>query len=206
MLKGYYFITDSALSRAGNLSNVKDAIAAGVKVVQYRDKQAKTKQMYEEALRLRSICKNILFLVNDRLDIALSVDADGVHLGDNDLSYSTARRLLGKKKIIGLTAHSLNEAKEAQKAGADYIGVSPIFATETKIDAGKPRGIDLIRKIRNQVSIPIIAIGGINLFNAKEVIQAGADGICAISAVITKPDVKKEIEKFQALFKDKQNI
>ncbi len=200
MLKGYYFITGSSLSRAGNISDVKNALAAGVKVIQYRNKVSATKEMRAEALELKSLCKNALFLINDRLDIALSVNADGVHLGCGDMPYSAARKLLGGDKIIGLTVHSVREAEEAQKLGADYIGVSPIFATKTKSDAGKAAGTGLIREIKKRVSLPLIAIGGINLSNAKEVIAAGADGLCAISAVITKPDVKKEIEKFQELF------
>ena len=200
MLSGYYFITDSKLSRAGNTSDVKNALACGVKIIQYRNKDAGTRQMYEEALKLKSICKGAIFLINDRLDIALSVGADGLHLGGDDLPYKVARKLLGKNKIIGLTVHSVKEARQAQKLKADYIGIAPVFATRTKLDAGKPKGLKLIKEIRKQVSIPIIAIGGINLTNAREVIAAGADGLCAISAVVTKPDVKKEIAKFQALY------
>lgn len=200
MLKGYYFITDASLSRAGNISDVKNALAAGVKAVQYRNKSGSTKQMYEEALKLKTLCRGALFLVNDRLDIALAVGADGVHLGSDDMPYKAARSLLGKDKIIGITVHSVRQAKQAQRLGADYIGVSPIFATKTKKDAGKPAGLRLIKEIHKQVYLPIITIGGINLSNAAEVIKAGADGLCAISAVVTKPDVKKEIKKFQALF------
>lgn len=200
MIKGYYFITDAALSRAGIFSDVKKAVSAGVKVVQYRSKDASSRQMYVQALKLKLLSRGAAFLINDRLDIALAVGADGVHIGDEDLPYSVVRRALGKNKIIGKTVHSLKDAKLAQKIGVDYIGVSPIFATRTKNNAGKPTGIGLIKKIRKSVSIPIIAIGGINLLNAKEVITAGADGLCAISAVVTKHDVKKEIKKFQALF------
>ncbi|MFA5156748.1 MAG: thiamine phosphate synthase [Candidatus Omnitrophota bacterium] len=200
MLKGYYFITDTGLSRAGNISDVKNALAAGVTAVQYRNKQASTRQMCKEAIKLRSLCRRALFLVNDRLDIALVADADGVHLGSDDLPYRVARKILGKKKIIGMTVHNLKQAKEAQRLGADYIGVAPVFATKTKKDAGKPAGVRLIEEIHRQVSIPIIAIGGIKLSNAAEVIKAGADGLCAISAVVTKPDVKREIKKFQSLF------
>jgi len=200
MLKGYYFITDASLSRAGNASDVRSAVSAGVKVIQYRNKCSNTKEMYEEALKLKSICKGAHFLINDRVDIALGINADGVHIGGEDLPYKVARKLLGRKKIIGITVKSVNEARQAQRLGADYIGVSPIFATNTKKDAGKPAGITLIEKIKDVVSIPVIAIGGINLSNAKEVISAGADGLCAISAVVTKPNVKKEIKMFQALF------
>ncbi|MDD4938943.1 MAG: thiamine phosphate synthase [Candidatus Omnitrophica bacterium] len=199
-LNGYYFITESRLSRSGNISDVRDALAAGVKVVQYRNKHSSTEEMFEEALKIRKICRNIIFLVNDRVDIALAVKADGVHIGKGDLPYNAARRLLGKNRIIGLTVHSVAEAKQARGSGADYVGVSPIFITKTKPDSGKPRGVSLIRKIKKSVSIPVAAIGGIDLTNAKEVIDAGADAICAISAVVTRPDVSKEIKKFQALF------
>ena len=133
----------------------------------------------------------------------MSVGADGVHLGREDLPYAAARKLLGRKKIIGLTVHTLAEAIEARESGAQYIGVSPIFRTGTKWDAGKPVGTDLIRRIKERVPLSIIAIGGIDLSNASQVIAAGADGLCAISAVVTKQDVAKEIEKFQRLFSRK---
>ena len=199
-MKGFYFITDAHLSRAGNMSDVRDALKAGVKVVQYRDKEASTRGMFEEALKLRRICRKAVFLINDRVDIALSVNADGVHLGQDDLSYGVARKLLGRNKIIGVTVHSLKEAKEAQRLGADYVSVSPIFTTKTKLDAGVPKGIVLIKKIKRHIRIPIVAIGGINLDNAREVIESGADALCAISAVVTKRNVRQEIEKFQMFF------
>ncbi len=199
-MRGFYFITDASLSRAGNLTDAEQAVAAGVQVVQYREKQAGTRAMVEEARKLRIICQDAIFLVNDRVDVALAADADGVHLGQDDLPYAAARRLLGKKRIIGLTVRSLAEALEAQSLGADYLGVSPVFLTRTKADAGAPGGLTLLREIRKQVSLPLIAIGGITLANAADVIRAGADGVCAISAVVTRPDVRAEIEKFQALF------
>lgn len=198
---GYYFITDSSLSLAGNISDVKNALLAQVKFVQYRAKHLNTKEMYGEALKLREICGKANFLVNDRVDIALAVNADGVHLGQDDLPYRVARRLLGRKKIIGVTVHNIREAKEAQKAGADYVGVSPVFSTGTKQDAGRPIGIASLKNIREAVSIPIVAIGGINLLNVDKIIRAGAGGLCAISAVVTKRNVRREIEKFQELFK-----
>lgn len=199
-ISGYYFITDSALSRAGNASDVRSAVAAGVRAVQYREKALDTKKMYEEALALRKICKGALLIINDRVDVALAAGADGVHIGREDSSYRLARRLLGKDKIIGVTAHNIEEAKEAERLGADYIGLSPIFKTSTKKDAGRPAGLSLIREVRSSVSIPIIAIGGINLSNAEEAIAAGADGLSAISAVVTKPDARKEMQRFQSLF------
>jgi thiamine-phosphate pyrophosphorylase len=156
--------------------------------------------MFEEAMRLKALCRGALFLINDRVDLALATYADGVHLGQQDLPYETARMLLGPEKIIGITVSSLAEALDAVQQGADYLGVSPIFPTTTKADAGEAGGLALLREIRQRVSLPLIAIDGITLANAPEVIRAGADGLCAISAVVTKPEVKAEIEKFQALF------
>ena len=200
-MKGYYFITDSKLSRAGNFNDVSMAVACGVSVVQYRNKNAKTREMYEEAVRLREICRDTLFLINDRVDIALAVNADGVHLGQSDMPCGVARKLLGEEKIIGITVHNLAEAVQAESIGADYLGVSPIFQTATKPDAGKPAGISLIEEIRAIVDIPLIAIGGIDHSNAIDVIRAGADGLCAISSVVAKEDVKAEIKKFQDSFR-----
>lgn len=201
MIKGYYFITDSALSRKGSVSDVENAIDAGVTVAQYRNKGACTRIIYEEASELKKICSNARFIINDRVDIALAINADGVHIGRKDMPYEAARALLGKSKIIGMTVHSMGEALEAEKKGADYLGVGPIFATTTKRDIEQPCGTSLISGIKKVCKIPVVAIGGINLDNAGNVIEAGADAICAISAVITKNDVRKEIEKFQTLFK-----
>ena len=121
-------------------------------------------------------------------------------MGQSDLPYKVARKLLGPKKIIGLTVHSLEDALEAEQLGADYIGVAPIFATSTKTDAGTPLGIKGLEEICKKVKLPVVAIGGIDLSNTQSVINAGADSICAISAVITKEDVCAEVKKFQALF------
>ena len=131
-----YFITDSKLTKKTVLDDVKAAIAGGVKIVQYREKEKPTKEMVEEAQKIKELCgDDVIFLVNDRIDIALAVDADGVHLGNDDMPYETARKLLGEDKIIGLTIHNVEEAVEAERLGADYVGVSPIFATTTKPDA-----------------------------------------------------------------------
>jgi thiamine-phosphate pyrophosphorylase len=200
-MRGYYFITDAKLSRAGNVSDVRNAVAAKVAAIQYRCTDAATSELYAEASVLREFCRETLFLVNDRVDIALAVAADGVHLGQADLPLAVARKLLGKEKVIGLTVHSIAEARAAEAAGADYLGVSPIFTTRTKLDAGLPAGIQLIQQIKSVVKIPLVAIGGINLDNAPEVVRAGADALCAISAVVCRADVRTEIEKFQQLFR-----
>jgi thiamine-phosphate pyrophosphorylase len=191
-----YFITDSKLTKKTILDDVKSAISGGVKIVQYREKEKPTKEMVEEALKIKKLCADdVIFLVNDRIDVALAVDADGVHLGQDDMPYETARKLLGDK-IIGLTIHNVEEAVDAEKIGADYLGVSPIFATTTKLDAGKPAGIKLIEDVKNAVNIPFTAIGGINLENIGQVAGAGAKSAVAISAIVTKDDVEKEVKKF----------
>ncbi len=197
-MRGYYFITDALLSLAGNLADVRTAVAAGVKIVQYRNKTNITRDMYEEALLLKSACgENAKFIINDRIDIALAVDADGAHIGLEDMPYAQARRLLGEGKIIGVTVHDLDEALEAEAAGADYLGLSPIFATGTKDDAGAPCGTGLISTIKANCRIPVVAIGGIDHSNVDEIVAAGADMVCAISAVVTKTDVAAAILEFK---------
>jgi len=199
-VKGFYFIADGTFNKNKYLNNIKAALKAKAKVIQYRNRTTPDRQMYEDAAKIKSLAKGVIFLINNRVDIALAVDADGVHLGSNDISYQIARKLLGKNKIIGLTVRNIKEAEIAQRVGADYIGVGPIFKTTTKPDAGQPVGTRLLKKIRRKVSIPIVAIGGINLDNAQDVISAGADAVCAVSAVQKKSDLTKEILKFQSLF------
>ncbi len=199
-MRGFYFITDAELSRAGNFSDVQNAVAAGVEVIQYRCKAGTTRELCREADALKRLCPKCTFLINDRVDVALAVDAHGVHLGQEDMPLPIARRLLGRYKVYGITVHNLEEARRAEEEGADYLGVSPIFATATKADAGIPSGIRLIKEIKAVVKIPLIAIGGITLDNAPDVVKAGADGLCAISATVCRQDVCREIEKFQRLF------
>ena len=193
---GLYFITDRNLTKSSIIEDVKAAIKGGVKILQYREKWLSTKEMFIEARKIRDICREngVLFLVNDRIDIVLGVDADGVHLGQEDLPCNIARRLLGNK-IIGVTVHNIEEAIKAEEDGADYVSLSPIFPTTTKEDAGDPVGIELIKKLKSSVRIPVIAIGGINKNNLVDVIKAGADGVAAISAIIPK-DVEQEVKEF----------
>lgn len=199
-IKGYYFITDSVLSRSGILRDVHLAVKAGVSVVQYRNKISPSSVLYKEALAIRRVCKKTLFIVNDRLDIALAVDADGVHLGQDDIPVGIARKVLGKKKIIGASVDSLSRAESAVKAGADYLGVGPVFATSTKKDAAAPVGAALIRRISGRLDLPIAAIGGITIGNAPDVIAAGANAVCAISAVACSPDAVGAMRGFMRLF------
>ena len=194
---GLYFITDSTLTKRSVIDDVKAAINAGVKIVQYREKNKSAREMVKEAKEIKEICKgSATFLVNDRIDIAMAIEADGVHLGQDDIPCLYARKLLGKDKIIGVTAHNVDEAIKAERDGADYIGVSPIFATKTKKDAREPLGLEVLKEIKKIVGIPVIAVGGIDLTNLISVLEAGADGISAVSAVITKEDVEEECRKF----------
>ncbi|MFC1490533.1 thiamine phosphate synthase [Candidatus Latescibacterota bacterium] len=193
----FYLLTDSGLSMGGILDDVKQAVDAGCGIVQYREKNKSTRDMVSEASAIKEICAGkAVFLVNDRIDVAMAVDADGVHIGQDDMPFETARKLLGDNKIIGLTVHNDTEAIEAEALGADYVGLSPIYATSTKKDAGTACGTAMIEQTKKTVTIPIVAIGGINKENVREVVTAGADSIVAISAVLTSGDVYGETRDF----------
>jgi len=198
----FYLVTDSGLSKKGTLSDVQDAVVSGCKIVQYREKKKSTKEMIAEALQIKAICgDDAIFLVNDRIDVALAVDADGVHIGQEDMPIDIARAILGADKIIGLTVHNISEAIEAERSGADYVGLSPIFDTATKSDAGTGIGTERIKDVKNAINIPVVAIGGINKQNCRSVIENGADSLVAISAVVCSDDVKRETQELIAVIK-----
>jgi len=200
-------VTDSELSKNGTLSDVENAIRAGCKIVQYREKNKCTKEMIAEAEEIKGLCRDkAVFLVNDRVDVALAVDADGVHIGQDDMPFKTARRLFGEEKIIGLTVHNVEESIEAEGISADYIGLSPIFETSTKEDAGSGCGISMIEKVRKNVKLPIVAIGGINKENISDVIKAGADSAVAISAVVCKDETYREIVYMIKIIKESKKM
>jgi thiamine-phosphate pyrophosphorylase len=199
-LAGFYFVTDAGLSRAGNASDVRSAVAAGACAVQYRAKDASARSMYAEAQALRALCRDVPFIVNDRVDVALAVGADGVHVGQDDLPCAAARRLLGERGLVGVSVRSAEEAREAERDGAGYVAVSPVFGTATKPDAGRAWGLEAVRAVRAAVAIPVVGIGGIDLANGAAVVAAGADALCAISATVRASDVAAEIRRFQALF------
>ncbi len=194
---GLFFITDSKLTKKTVIEDVKSAIKSGVKVVQYREKEASAKQMIQEAKKIKQICKknNVLFLINDRIDVALAINADGVHLGQEDMPYEYARKLLGKSKIIGLSSHNAKEALQNQRLGADYTSIGPIYYTTTK-KIVKPIGLEPIKQLKNKLKIPFVAIGGINEKNIDDVLKAGAKNIAIISGIVAKRDVEENIRKF----------
>ena len=190
-----YVITDgrSGLGRS-HLRIAEAAIRGGADVVQLRDKDASGGRLYEVALRLRKLTRGagVPFIVNDRLDVALAADADGVHVGRHDLPASAARKILGPGRILGVSAETVEEAVAAEKDGADYLGVGPVFeARGTKADAGEPLGLELIANIRRHCRIPIVAIGGINAENARKVREAGADAAAVISAIAGAEDMEE---------------
>ena len=203
----FYFVTDSELSKNNIFSDAENAIKAGCKIIQYREKNKSTKDMIEEARQLKEICEGkAILLVDDRVDVALAVGADGVHIGQEDIPYETARLLLGMNKIIGLTVHNLEEAIEAEKLGVNYIGLAPIFKTDTKEDAREPIGTKMIETVRKNVSLPIVAVGGINKHNVKDVIDSGADSVVSIYAVLNSDNVYNEVSEFVKIIKEAKNV
>jgi thiamine-phosphate pyrophosphorylase len=189
-----YLVTDAGLARGRTHHEiVQAAIRGGVTVVQYREKSASTRRMIEEARELRDLCRarGIPFIVNDRVDVALAADADGVHVGQNDMPASLARKLIGRDKILGVSAENVAQARAAVTDGADYIGASPIFATPTKPDAPPPMGVQGLQELTRACTIPIVAIGGLNATNAASMIRAGAAGVAVISAIVNAEDVAR---------------
>jgi len=186
-----YLVTDRGLSRGRPTPEiVHAAVRGGVTCVQLREKACPTREFIAEALTVRDFLKSrgIPLIINDRVDVALAVGADGVHLGQGDLPLAMARAILGGSKIIGVSAESIRDAIEAESGGADYLGVSPIFATPTKTDTAAPLGIEGLRAIRRQVKLPLVAIGGLNAGNAAAVIGGGADGVAVVSAIVAADD------------------
>jgi thiamine-phosphate pyrophosphorylase len=182
-----YLVTDRELSRCRTTVDiVREAVAGGVTCVQLREKNGGTRKFIEEARALLTLLRplGVPLIINDRVDVALAAGADGVHLGQQDMPISDARRLAPPGWIIGVSAESLADAIRAEKEGADYIGASPVFATPTKTDTAPPLGLEGLRTIRAAVKIPLVAIGGIQLKNAQNVIRAGADGLAVVSAIV----------------------
>jgi thiamine-phosphate pyrophosphorylase len=188
---GLYLVTDRVLSGGRPLEKiVRESVAGGVTVVQLREKDARTREFLEEAFVLRKAASElgIPLIINDRVDIALACRADGIHLGQEDMHCAIARRIAGKDMIIGISVSTVEEALEAEADGADYLGVGPLFATPTKVDALPATGLGILGSIRQAVRIPLVGIGGINYTNAGDVIRAGGDGVAVVSAIMASPD------------------
>jgi len=184
-----HILTDTILqSRFSHMELTKKAIAGGADTIQFRHKHGTTREMIQVATEIKRLCteKGVIFIVNDRIDVAIASKADGVHLGQDDFPIPLARKLLGDNRIIGGSAATMEEARKCLSDGADYVGFGPVYPTGSKDDAGPVSGIDTLREIVETIPIPIIAIGGIDKGNTPEIIKAGAHGIAVISAVCCK--------------------
>lgn len=200
-----YLLTDENCLQGRNLlACVAEALESGVTLVQYRAKNKESNLLYREAYALKKLCDeyNKLLIINDRLDIAMAVKAAGVHLGQNDLSCSVAREILGNDYIIGVSAHNIKEALQAEQDGADYLGCGAVFYTNSKSDV-KKIGLNKLCEIHNAVSIPVVGIGGINVTNYGQVLKTGANGAAMISGILAASDIKAEVRK---LIKIKESI
>ena len=194
----FYFITDSNLTRQGFLKDSEDAIRGGARVIQYREKNKSFKEMFAEASALLALCKiaGVDLIINDSLEMARTVGASGVHLGQGDEPLSEARKML-PDGIIGVSCGTVDDVKNAEMGGVDYIAASPVFFTGTKTDIGRSVGLDGIARFRQATDLPIVAIGGINHSNVRDVVLAGADSVCAISATVGTIDVAASVRDFE---------
>ncbi len=187
-----YVITDRRLARGRSHEEIAAAaVAGGATVVQLRDKELTTRQLADAAARMLAVLRpaGVPLVINDRADVALAVDADGVHVGPDDLPVEVARRILGPSRLVGASAGTVEEAVQAERQGADYLGVGSVFETSSKSDAGPPIGVEGLRRIVQAVRLPVVAIGGITHANAAQVIRAGAAGVAVISAVVAASDI-----------------
>lgn len=195
----FYVITGEEFHPNRSLKEVmEEAIVGGAEIIQLRDKHSSKKEILEKAKMLRTLTKeqDVTFIVNDHIDIALAVDADGIHLGQDDLPINEARKIVGEDKIIGISTHKIEEARLAQEEGADYIGAGPVYATNSKSDVVDPVTTSYIEEVASEITIPFVAIGGIKLHNVDNVLRAGASRICVISEVVGSSDVRATSEAF----------
>jgi len=200
-----YCITAEELSMGrSNIEVVKEMIAANVKIIQYREKDKKMKDKYSECCTIREMTKaaGVTFIINDDIDLAMIVQADGVHIGQDDLPIGKVRGLVGEKMIIGISTHCPAEAQQAVLSGADYIGVGPIFKTATKKDVCDPVGFDYLEYVVKNISIPFVAIGGIKINNIPEVMKRGTQCIAIVSDITTAHDIPGKISQIREVIKN----
>ena len=202
-LRGLYLILDQSWASRCSLPEVLgQAIEAGVRLVQYRNKEGSIKDIYRQVLELRTIAadSNMLFFVNDRCDVALAVEADGVHLGQSDLPIALARKVVGEHCLIGISTHTPEQVAEATAQGADYLGFGPLYPTSTKKDHEAVVGIQGMTRIRPLTSLPVFCIGGITAESVPEIIEAGASGVAVASGILGATDTKQAIQQFMRPF------
>lgn len=196
-----YLVTDENDDVEKFLKTIEDAINGGVSVVQIREKTKDTLDFYNLALKVKEITTeyNVPLIINDRVDVALAIDADGVHIGQSDMPCDVTRKLVGPNKIVGVSAATIDEAKKAEKDGADYIGTGAVFPTATKDDAPKITKMDL-KEIVESINIPVVAIGGITLDNAPELTNTGIKGLSVVSAIMSSDNPRESAEKLLNIF------
>ncbi len=198
-----YLVTDRGLCPEGRslVQTVKEAVEGGVTMVQLREKDIDTRRFIEEALELKALLSplGVPLIINDRVDVALAADADGVHIGQSDMPYAIARRLLGPDRIIGLSVENMDQVAQADALDVDYIGISPVFATPTKTDTARPFGLEGLREAVRITKHPTVAIGGMNASTAAEVMATGTDGIAVVSAIIAAPDPSRAASELKKI-------
>ena len=202
-IRGLYLILDQRWASRWVLADIlRYGAELGVGVIQYRNKHEAMNEVYRNALELRTIARNsgVTFIVNDRCDVGLAVEADGVHLGQSDLPIRLAREVLGAKCLIGISTHSPEQVVEATEQGADYLGFGPLFPTNTKADHEPVVGLDGIKKVRSLTSLPIVAIGGIQSESVPKIVAAGADAVAVASGVLDSTNPRQAIKRYLECF------
>ena len=202
-----YLVTDRNLTlNRPLLEVVEQAVKGGVTVVQLREKDCSSKAFFEEAVKLKKLLStyDIPLIINDRLDIALAVDAEGLHIGQHDIPYPIARKLLGKEKVIGLSVESLKDLEVANGWDVDYIGLSPVFDTSTKTDTATALGLEGVRELTRISKHPSVGIGGIDRYNAASIIQAGADGLAVVSAIMSQLNPLEAAKELKTIIQNNQ--
>lgn len=185
-----------------NIEVVREMIAAGIKIIQYREKEKTMLEKYRECEKIRDLTQDITFLVNDHLDLALAVEADGVHLGQDDLPIQKVRELVGEEMIIGISTHSPEQAEKAVVGGADYIGVGPIFSTKTKKDVCDPVGLTYLDYVVKNIKIPFVAIGGIKENNILQVVKRGAKTVAMVTEIVGAENIPAKITSIRRKIQD----
>ena len=197
-----YLVTDrSLMSTATLIEAVEQAILGGCTMIQLREKNISSLDFYRQSVEVKKVTEqyHVPFIINDRIDIAIAVNADGVHIGQSDIPAAIARDLIGTDMLLGVSAASVKEAVQAANDGADYLGAGAMFPTGTKTDANYV-SIEELKKIRHAVNLPIIAIGGINKGNIKQFHDTGINGLAVVSAIIAQPDIQKAAAEMKSMF------
>ncbi len=205
----YLVISPSLISNASVKNIIEKSVQGGVSVVQLREKNCSTKEFYSKAKLIKKLTDslNVPLIINDRIDIAIAIDAAGVHIGQNDMPCNIARKILGSNKVIGLSIEKIDQATEANSFDIDYLGISPVFYTSTKNDISKPLGLKGVEAIKKISKFPIVGIGGIKTSNVADVIKAGVNGVAVVTAITESINPLESAREFISIIKStKQNL